>query len=266
MTELLIFLAIGLVAGWLAGLVLGGGGLLRNLIVGVIGAFVGGWLLSAAGISLPIGNALVTATILEAAAKELQATVLRGELRKSALLYYVQSNIPMVELISRSCERAADLISSFKQVAVDQTSEKRRVFDLRELVEDNVAAMRPSFRRMPWVIEVDIPAGIACDSHPGPLGQVIANLVQNAVLHGFEGRPSGTLRIVATLRAETADIVFADDGRGMSGEVLKHIFEPFYTTRLGQGGSGLGLSIVRNIVTGMLGGTRISLSMPVTAP
>ncbi len=228
-------------------------------------------------LNTPIGNALVTASILEAGARELQAAVERGELRKSSLLYYVQNNLPMVELIARSCQRAADLISSFKQVAVDQTSEQRRLFDLRELVEDNVAAVRPSFRRMPWHIDIDIMAGIACDSHPGPLGQVVANLVQNAVLHGFDKRDHGTLTISARLQGEVVDLVFADDGAGMPPEVLKRIFEPFYTTRLGQGGSGLGLSIVLNIVTGLLGGslqassepgqgTRITVTIPVKAP
>ncbi len=123
-------------------------------------------------LNTPIGNALVTASILEAGAKELQQQMHNGELRKSSLLHYVDNNIPMVEMITRSCRRAADLIASFKQVAVDQTSEQRRVFDLRNLVEDNVAAVRPSFRRMPWVIDIDIAPGIACDSHPGPLGQV----------------------------------------------------------------------------------------------
>jgi signal transduction histidine kinase len=213
-------------------------------------------------LNTPIGNALVTATILESAAKELHDTVLRGELRKSTLLYYVTSNIPMVELITRSCERAADLISSFKQVAVDQTSEKRRVFDLRQLVDDNVTAVRPSFRRAAWVINNEIPDGIACDSHPGPMGQVVANLVQNAVLHGFEGRSSGTLTISGRREDDAVEMVFADDGQGMSNEVLKHIFEPFYTTRMGQGGSGLGMSIVLNIVTGMLGGTVHASSEP----
>jgi signal transduction histidine kinase len=213
-------------------------------------------------LNTPIGNARVTAGIMETAARDLEAAVRRGELRKSALLYYVESSIPMVELILRSCERAAELISSFKQVAVDQTSEKRRVFDLRQLVEDNVAAVRPSFRRAPWVITNDIPAGIACDSHPGALGQVIANLVQNAVLHGFEGREHGTLTISARRQGDMVEMVFADDGKGMTGDVLKHIFEPFYTTRLGQGGSGLGLSIVLNIVTSLLGGTLDAVSVP----
>ncbi len=213
-------------------------------------------------LNTPIGNALVTASILEAGAKELQRQLQSGELRKSSLLNYVDNNIPMVELITRSCRRAADLVASFKQVAVDQTSEQRRVFDLRNLVEDNVAAVLPSFRRMPWVIDIAIASGIACDSHPGPLGQVIANLVQNAVLHGFDERDSGTITISARESGEMVELMFADDGHGMAPEVLKRIFEPFYTTRLGQGGSGLGLSIVLNIVTGMLGGSLQASSDP----
>lgn len=228
-------------------------------------------------LNTPIGNALVTATIVEAAARELQVAMQRGELRKSTLADYIANHIAMAELVTRSCARCADLIASFKQVAVDQTSEKRRVFDLRTLIEDNVAALRPSWRNAPWVIEVAVPPGIACDSYPGPLGQVIANLVQNAVLHAFAGRAAGTLTISGALDQGMVELVFSDDGNGMPGEVLAHIFEPFYTTRLGQGGSGLGLSIVLNIVTGILGGTlhagsvpgrgtRVIVGMPASAP
>lgn len=228
-------------------------------------------------LNTPIGNALVTASILEAGAKELKAAMLRGDLRKSTLNTYFDSNVAMTELITRACSRAADLIASFKQVAVDQTSEKRRVFDLRALVEDNVAALRPSFRKAPWVIAIDVPADISCDSYPGPLGQVIANLVQNAVVHAFDGRAAGALTISGKLIDGMVELVFADDGKGMPEEVLAHIFEPFYTTRLGQGGSGLGLSIVLNIVTSILGGTvrassapeqgtRVVVTMPAVAP
>jgi len=213
-------------------------------------------------LNTPIGNALVTATILESAARDLQGAYQRGDLRKSSLSFYVENTISMAELVTRSCSRAADLIASFKQVSVDQTSEKRRVFNLRELIEDNVAALRPGFRHAPWVITIDVPSDIRCDSYPGPLGQVIANLVQNALLHGFEGRETGTLTISGTLRDGMVEIVFNDDGKGMSSEVLAHIFEPFYTTRLGQGGSGLGLSIALNIVTGILGGSVLASSEP----
>ena len=213
-------------------------------------------------LNTPIGNALVTATILESAARELQISMQRGDLRKSTLNNFVDNNISMSELIARSCARAADLITSFKQVAVDQTSEKRRVFDVRALLEDNVAALRPSFRHAPWVIAIDVPSDIDCDSYPGPLGQVIANLVQNAILHAFEGRAAGMLTITGRRRDDMVELVFSDNGKGMTSDVLAHIFEPFYTTRLGQGGSGLGLSIVLNIVTGILGGTLSASSEP----
>jgi signal transduction histidine kinase len=206
-------------------------------------------------LNTPIGNAMVTATILESTAKELQESMARGDLRKSTLTYYVENNIAMAELVTRSCARSADLIASFKQVAVDQTSEKRRKFNVRALLEDNVAALRPSFRKAPWVIAIDVPSDIECDSYPGPVGQVIANLVQNAILHAFDGRDTGTLTISGTCKDGKVELVFSDDGKGMPNDVLSHIFEPFFTTRLGQGGSGLGLSIVLNIVTGILGGT-----------
>lgn len=228
-------------------------------------------------LNTPIGNARVTATILEDESKQLLQAMERGELRKSELSRYVESNLAMAELIARSCMRAADLISSFKQVAVDQTSEKRRRFKLRDLVDDNVAALRPSFRNTPWLIDIDIPADIECDSFPGPLGQVIVNLVQNAVFHAFDGRTNGRVRISTKPAGDAVVIVVADDGKGMSKEVLSHIFEPFYTTKMGQGGSGLGLSIVHNIVTGVLGGimqassepghgTQITVVIPLQAP
>jgi signal transduction histidine kinase len=217
-----------------------------------LGALVAG---VAHELNTPIGNALTTATALEDATNDFHAAVVKGELRKSTMLSYVGNAVPMSELISRSCRRAATLISSFKQIAVDQTSEQRRQFDLRTLVDDHIAALRPSFKQAPWLIEIDIADGIAFDSYPGPLGQVINNLVQNAIKHGFEGRPQGTLKISASLRQDAVEIDFIDDGNGMPAEVLAHIFEPFYTTKLGHGGSGLGLSIALNIVTGVLGGT-----------
>lgn len=228
-------------------------------------------------LNTPIGNAIVTASALEDATREFEVTMARGEMRKSTLNNFVESTVPMAELIVRSCRRAADLIHSFKRVAVDQTSEQRRVFDLHDLVEDNIAALRPSFRDLPWVIAIDIPTGIACDSYPGPLGQVIASIVHNAQAHAFKGRSAGTLTVSAVLQSDRVEMTFADDGNGMESAVLGRIFEPFYTTRLGHGGSGLGLSISLNLVTGVLGGslqarsepghgTCFTLRLPLTAP
>jgi len=128
-------------------------------------------------LNTPIGNALTAATALEYATSQLQASVQEGKLRTSTLNNFVQNAVPMASLIARSCQRAASLISSFKQVAVDQTSEERRMFDFRSLVDDNISALRPNLGHTPLVIEVDIPAGILCDSYPGPLGQIIENLL-----------------------------------------------------------------------------------------
>ena len=170
-----------------------------------------------------------------------------------------------------------DLIAHFKQVAVDQTSAQRRPFDLAEVVGEVVLTLRPQFKATPYRIEVDIPPGIDMDSFPGPLGQVLTNLVNNALLHGFAGLPAGVVRIAAEAQGDRVRIQVADNGRGIAPEHQSRVFDPFFTTRLGQGGSGLGLHIVYSIVTRVLGGridlasqpgegTEITLEIPVIAP
>ncbi len=212
-------------------------------------------------LNTPIGNALTSASMLSDTSKGVKAAINNNEILKSTLADFIENSILMTDVINQSCQRAANLINSFKQVAVDQTSEQRRIFDLALLVEDNIAALRAGFQQVPWVFETHIPADITCDSYPGPLGQVIANLVQNAVIHAFAGRTSGTLMINAKLNADadSVEMHFLDNGNGMDESILPHIFEPFYTTRQWQGqeqvGPGLGLSISLNIATGVLGGT-----------
>ena len=224
-----------------------------------LGALVAG---VAHELNTPIGNALTVATTLEDSTRRLKTSLESGEMRKSVLGQFLVDAVAMSELITRSCERASALISSFKRVAVDQTSEHRRRFDVLSLVDDVCNSLRPGFKHTAWRIDVDVAAGIECDSYPGPLGQVIANLVQNAATHAFAGRAEGVVHISAT--ATTTDVLLevTDDGHGMPPEVMAHIFDPFYTTRLGQGGSGLGLSICMNIVTGVLGGTLHVFSDP----
>lgn len=213
-------------------------------------------------LNTPIGVVVTTASSLEASTVELQRCLDRGEIRKSTLDGYVRETSEMARLIVRSSYRAGELIASFKQVAVDQTSEQRRVFELHDLVEDHVAAMRPSFVQWPWEVHASIAPGIHCHSYPGPLGQVIVNMVQNAAAHAFVGRDHGVLQIRAVLQGGMVEMVFADDGHGMEPEVLAHAFEPFFTTRLGRGGSGLGLSISHNIATAVLGGSLSVSSTP----
>jgi predicted ATPase/signal transduction histidine kinase len=221
-------------------------------------------------LNTPIGNVLVTATLLRDRSRDLKDSLDKGELRKSTVTEFVNDATMMSSMIDNSCQRAATLINIFKQVAVDQTSEQRRPFSLNGLLEDSIAALRASLKPGPWLIEIDITDKIDCDSYPGPLGQVILNLVNNAWTHAFAGRAAGVLKISAMMNppnpakplAQSVKMVFEDDGNGMDETILAHIFEPFYTGEQGHGGPGLGLSISLNIVTGVLGGTLSASSVP----
>lgn len=239
-----------------------------------LGALVAG---VAHELNTPIGNALTTASTIEEEAKSLKRQLGEGSLKRSLLDLFIERNLEMSFLVVRSCERAAALISSFKRVAVDQTSEQRRVFNLAEVVEDNLRALRPSYKAANWVFENHVDKKLQCDSYPGPMGQVLTNLIQNAVLHAFLGRDHGTVTIGAELIGSTIELIVKDDGVGMSEATLHHIFEPFFTTALGKGGSGLGLSVSRNLVMGVMGGsiraestlhagTQIYLRLPLVAP
>ena len=149
-----------------------------------------------------------------------------------------------------------------EQMAVDQTSEKQRPFDLLEIVEDNVTSLRPTIKKATWTIETAVPKGIRCDSFPGPLGQILVNLIQNAGYHAFDEGKTGSVTISASVTNEVVELLVTDNGKGMPPDVLTHIFDPFFTTTLGKGGSGLGLSICRNIATGILGGSLHATSQP----
>jgi C4-dicarboxylate-specific signal transduction histidine kinase len=206
-------------------------------------------------LNTPLGNSLMAVTALTDEVRQFRA-VLHTGLRRSALHSLLDSADQATDIAARNLHRAADLVTSFKQVAVDQTSSQRRHFELREVVDEMVASLRPTFARTPYTIVVDVPTGLRLDSYPGALGQVIGNLVHNAVLHGFEGRPQGTVRITGERDGQGAVLLrVADDGGGIAPDLLERIFDPFVTTKMGRGGTGLGLHIAFNAVTNVLGGS-----------
>jgi signal transduction histidine kinase len=182
-------------------------------------------------------------------------------MRRSRLTEFVDGNRVAADQLVGNLQRAGELIQSFKQVAVDRSHADRRVFDLKEATEQIIASLRPGLKKSPIGLIVDVPPGIAMDGYPGPLGQVLTNLFLNAVYHAFpDGAEGGTISIVArTSGMDQVHIMFRDDGVGMSEEVQRRAFDPFFTTRRGDGGTGLGLHIVYNLVTRRLGG-RIVLS------
>jgi signal transduction histidine kinase len=218
-----------------------------------LGALVAG---VAHELNTPIGNSLLTATALADMVAEFERQLAGGGVRRSALEAHLNDAKTACTIIAGALGKAADLIASFKQVAVDQTSDQRRRFALAAVVHDTLATYAAQLRRAGCNVHVDVPETLEFDSYPGSVSQVLSNLINNALLHAFEGRPGGTLTVAArALDGGLAELRFADDGVGMSSRTLHQIYDPFFTTKMGQGGSGLGMNIVYNIVTGVLKGT-----------
>jgi signal transduction histidine kinase len=219
-----------------------------------LGALVAG---VAHELNTPIGNSLLTATALSDMVRDFQRRLLDdGGLKRSALEAHLNDARTACDIMAGSLTRAADLITSFKQVAVDQSSGQRRRFMLNEVVHDVLLTYAAQMRRGNCQVEVDVPEGLEFDSYPGSLSQVLSNLIGNTLLHGFDGCDCGIVHLQARrLDDGNVQLLFRDNGVGMSAATLHKIFDPFFTTKMGQGGSGLGMNIVYNIVTGVLKGT-----------
>ncbi|MFZ6749441.1 PAS domain S-box protein [Undibacterium sp. Ren11W] len=249
--------------------------LIRSEKMAALGALVAG---VAHELNTPIGNSVTVASTLQDNTRELLSEIAAGKLRRSMLEEYLNHAAAGTEILMRSLGSARDLIGSFKQVAVDQASSQRRKFDLKTLLEEIVSTLSPMYKKGPYTLVMELSPNIQMDSFPGPLGQILANFLTNALTHGFDGREHGEMRLTTKLlNQEQLELVFSDNGVGISEADQKRVFDPFFTTKLGQGGSGLGMNIVYNITTGVLGGTirldsepgrgtRIVLVLPVTAP
>ncbi|WP_426341556.1 ATP-binding protein [Pseudoduganella sp. S-14] len=206
-------------------------------------------------LNTPIGNSLLASTALDDRVKEFKLSVAGGTVRRSTLNHHLEEVQLACGLISSSLEKAASLIASFKQIAVDQTNDQRRRFRLQAVALDTAATYTPRLRRSAIQMEVDVPPELELDSYPGSVYQVFNNLINNALMHAFEDRNSGHLWLSArAVDGRQVEIVFRDDGAGMPEDVQRKVFDPFFTTKMGNGGTGLGMNIVYNIVTGVMGG------------
>lgn len=205
-------------------------------------------------LNTPVGNAMMVVSTLAEQQRELERNLTHG-LKRSALDQFLLSVRDGNELLERSLQRTADLVATFKQVAVDQSSAHRSQFMLDEVLPTIMLTCRPTLERPGIHFACDVAPGLEMDSYSGPLGQVLITLLGNAMKHAFEGRGAGQLRLRAEAMGDDwVRISVTDDGVGIPRENLPRVFDPFFTTKLGQGGSGLGLHIAHNIVTGMLGG------------
>ena len=228
-------------------------------------------------LNTPIGNIVMVASTQQEVARQLDEAVASGALTRTALTAFAGRIDEGAELMLNSSRRAAELIQNFKQVAVDQTTDQLRDFDLARQIAEMLSVIAHILAKTPIKLVQHLEPGIAMHSYPGPLGQVITNLVMNAAKHGFNNTQPGTITVTCARDGERACITVMDDGVGIPPENVGKIFDPFFTTKLGQGGTGLGLHISHNMVYGPLGGritvhstpavaTRFTLYLPFTAP
>lgn len=250
--------------------------LVRNEKLAGLGALVAG---IAHELNTPIGNSLMAATTFEMQTDDIGAHLASdGGVTRKEFAHYIENARLSVDILSRNLHRAADIVTNFKQVAVDQTSSQRRSFLLAEVIAGNLLTLQPTIKRTPFVIEQRVPADLMMESYPGPLGQVITNLINNAIVHGYDSRCEGLIAVGAQLSSHGwVTLSVEDHGVGIAPSDVPRIFDPFFTTKMGVGGSGLGLNIVHNIVTEILGGTirvhselgggtRFTLTLPMSAP
>jgi PAS domain S-box-containing protein len=206
-------------------------------------------------INNPVGTSLTVASALERKTALFAAEAAKGTLKRSSLNEFLAISREASAQLVTNLNRAAAMIQSFKQVATDRNSSSQRIFDLGSLTEQIAMSLRPGLTKKNLALTVDCEPELMMNSYPGPYGQVLTNLFLNSLAHAFAGDNGGAMRIkVRTSGKDLVEIAFSDDGCGMSEDIRRKAFDPFFTTRRDQGSTGLGLHIVHSIVTNYLGG------------
>lgn len=209
-------------------------------------------------VNTPIGLGVTASTMMLDRLAQIQKDFENKALKASSLEKFIVEGEENLNIIYRNLNRAAELISSFKQVAVDQTSENAREFGFTQLIDEVLLSLRPSLRSYAHEINVDCDPNLYIETKAGPINQIMINLIMNSVIHGFENREFGHINIAARLIDNCQlQINYSDDGNGIPEHIRKRIFDPFVTTKRGQGGSGLGMHLVYNLVTQALNGSII---------
>ncbi|EPJ53695.1 MAG: hypothetical protein OFPI_09500 [Osedax symbiont Rs2] len=233
--------------------------LLRSEKMAALGRLVAGM---AHELNTPIGVCVTGASFLQEKTDDLIKAYSSGNMRKQDLTNFIELVPKSTEIILSNLDRASELISSFKLVAVDVSSDKKREFNLHSYITNVVQSLYPETKRFNHQVSIQGDSELVVETYPGSISQIITNLMMNSIIHAFSDKESGCI-IISTFRdKDKVSLIYRDDGKGLTAENVKMIFEPFYTTRDGHGGSGLGMSLVFNLVTQTLKGTITCTSEP----
>lgn len=205
-------------------------------------------------VNTPIGLGVTASTLLQDKLADIQKAFDEKKLTSSQLAKFLSESKENLGIIYRNMERAASLISSFKRVAVDQSNENRRQFNMLQLINEVLLSLRPNLKKTQHEIIVNCPPELVLDSKPGPINQILINLIMNSLIHAFEHVEQGEIQINVQVANNNCQLVYTDNGAGVPESIKKRIFDPFVTTKRGEGGSGLGLHLVYNLVTQALNG------------
>jgi signal transduction histidine kinase len=207
-------------------------------------------------INTPLGICVTATSHLVQELKLTREELANGEMTEDSLQQFFDIVDQSLRIMTTNTQRAAALVRSFKQVAVDQSSDDIRGFALRSYLDEVLLSLQPKLKGRPVKVEIDCPSDLRLESFPGAVSQIVTNLVVNSLVHGFEQDQPGKIRIGAHVDGHDQVVFeYSDDGHGMDEDTLGKLFDPFFTTKRGNGGSGLGAHILYNLVTGALGGT-----------
>lgn len=206
-------------------------------------------------VNTPVGIGVTAASMLKERATQLKRRANNGGVQPADVDRFVAVAEETTQIILKNLQRAADLIHSFKQIGVDQSSGQRRRFDLKTYIDEVLLSLLPQLKKTGHAVSVDCPADFTLDSYPGAIAQILTNFITNSLTHGFEHLPPGQIEIVAQRDGEIVQMRYRDNGRGVPPENVPRLFDPFFTTKRSAGGSGLGLHIVYTLVTQTLCGT-----------
>lgn len=206
-------------------------------------------------VNTPIGLGVTASTLMQDKLATIATSFEAKKLSSKQLEKFINESAENLGIIYRNLNRAAELISSFKQVAVDQSSEESRVFNFKQLIGEILISLKPNLKKVQHEVIVNCDEDINIRSMPGPITQILINLIMNSLIHAFSGIEQGTMTIAVNVSDDSCKLLYQDNGVGVAEDIKKRIFDPFVTTRRGEGGSGLGMHLVYNLVTQALNGS-----------